>query len=151
MQSHCYTKVVTQEGERWTVASENFPSTCVELTDATVVCEMIAAKTKRKSFGRSLKKLSHCGTQGEERQKVTWLVPTNQYYLPFLPSGSSAVRMWLLCPWNFPGKSAGMGCHVLLLGISLTQGSNSRLLCLLHWLVDSLPAEPSRNPFKNRI
>ena len=57
--------------ERWTVASENFLSTCVGLTDATVVCEMIAAKIKRKSFGRSLKKLSHCGTQGEERQRVT--------------------------------------------------------------------------------
>ena len=53
------------------VASENFLSTCVGLTDATVVCEMIAAKIKRKSFGRSLKKLSHCGTQGEERQRVT--------------------------------------------------------------------------------
>ena len=26
-----------------------------------------------------------------------------------------------------------MGCHALLLGIFLTQGSNPCLLCLLHW------------------
>ena len=34
----------------------------------------------------------------------------------------------LLCPWNFPGKNPGVGCHVLLQGIFLTQGLN---LCLL--------------------
>ena len=38
-----------------------------------------------------------------------------------------------LCPWNFPGKSTGAGCHFLLQGIFLTQGSNPRLLHLLHW------------------
>ena len=32
-----------------------------------------------------------------------------------------------------------MGCHALLQGIFLTQGSNLRLLCLLHWQVSSLP------------
>ena len=41
-----------------------------------------------------------------------------------------------LCPWDFPGKSIGVGCHFLLQGIFLTQGWN---LCLLHWQVDSLP------------
>ena len=30
-------------------------------------------------------------------------------------------------------------CHFLLQRIFLTQGSNSHLLCLLHWQVDSLP------------
>ena len=30
----------------------------------------------------------------------------------------------LLGPWGFPGKSTGVGCHALLQGISLTQGSN---------------------------
>ena len=29
----------------------------------------------------------------------------------------------------------GVGCHFLLQGIFLAQGSNSRLLCLLHWQV----------------
>ena len=23
----------------------------------------------------------------------------------------------LLCPWDFPGKSTGVGCHLMLLGI----------------------------------
>ena len=32
-----------------------------------------------------------------------------------------------------------MGCHFLLQGIFLTQGSNPHLLYLLHWQADSLP------------
>ena len=31
-------------------------------------------------------------------------------------------------PWDFPGKSTGVGCHFLLQGIFLTQGLNSGLL-----------------------
>ena len=34
----------------------------------------------------------------------------------------------LLCPWGFPGKSAGAGCHFLLQGIFPTQGWNPYLL-----------------------
>ena len=30
----------------------------------------------------------------------------------------------LLRPWDFPGKSTGVGCHFLLQGLLLTQGSN---------------------------
>ena len=33
-----------------------------------------------------------------------------------------------LCPWDFPGKNTGAGCHFLLRGIFLTQGSNPHLL-----------------------
>ena len=33
---------------------------------------------------------------------------------------------------GFPGKNTGVGCHFLLQGVILTQGSNSCLLCLLH-------------------
>ena len=29
-----------------------------------------------------------------------------------------------LCPWDFPGKNIGMGCHFLLQGIFLTHGLN---------------------------
>ena len=36
----------------------------------------------------------------------------------------------LLCLWDFPGKSTEVGCHALLQGIFLTQGSKP---CLLHW------------------
>ena len=45
----------------------------------------------------------------------------------------------LLCPWNFPGKNTGMGCHFLLQGIFPTHGLNLCLLHFLHWQVKSLP------------
>ena len=35
----------------------------------------------------------------------------------------------LLCPWDSPGKNTWMGCHALLQGVFLTQGSDP---CLLH-------------------
>ena len=52
----------------------------------------------------------------------------------------------LLCPWNFPGKNTGVGCHALLQGIFLTQGLNLHLLCLLHWQVGSLQLALPGNP-----
>ena len=51
-------------------------------------------------------------------------------------------RLWparLLCPWDFSSKNTGVGCHFLLQGTFLTQGSNPSLLTLLHWQADSLP------------
>ena len=38
----------------------------------------------------------------------------------------------LLCPRDSPGKNAGMGCHALLQGSFLTQGSKLCPLWLLH-------------------
>ena len=68
----------------------------------------------------------------------------------------SYVQLWdsmdcsprTLCPWNFPGKNTGVGCHFLLQGIFLTQGSNQRLL---HWQVDSLPLSHLGSPFINNL
>ena len=40
---------------------------------------------------------------------------------------------------EFSSKNTGAGCRFLLLEIFPTQGSNPRLLHLLHWQVDSLP------------
>ena len=34
----------------------------------------------------------------------------------------------MVCPWNFPGKNIGMGCHFLLQRIFQTQGLNLGLL-----------------------
>ena len=51
----------------------------------------------------------------------------------------------LLCSWDSPAKSTGMGCHSLLQGIFLTQGSNPSLL---HWQASSLPLVP---PGKHKI
>ena len=42
----------------------------------------------------------------------------------------------LLCLWDFPGKNTGVGCHFLLQGTFLAQGSNPSFL---HWQVGSLP------------
>ena len=41
------------------------------------------------------------------------------------PYGLEPIR--LLRPWDFPGKNTGVGCHFLLQGIFLTQGSNPGL------------------------
>ena len=37
----------------------------------------------------------------------------------------------LLCPWNFPGKNTGAGCHFLLQGIFPTQTAGSKDITLL--------------------
>ena len=52
------------------------------------------------------------------------------------PHGLEPTR--LLCPWNFPGKNTGEGCHFLLQGIFSTQGSKPRLP---HWQVDFFTIE----------
>ena len=48
------------------------------------------------------------------------------------PPGSSVLV-------NFPGKNTGVGSHALLYRIFLTQGTNPCPVCLLHWLMGSLP------------
>ena len=52
----------------------------------------------------------------------------------------------LLCAWDSPGKSTEVGCHALLQGIFLTQGSNSHLLWLLNWQADFFTTEPPGKP-----
>ena len=49
------------------------------------------------------------------------------------PHGLQPTR--LLCPWDFPHKNTGVGCHFLLHGIFPTQGSSPDLL---HRQADSL-------------
>ena len=61
------------------------------------------------------------------------------------PRGPQPAR--LLCPQESPGETIGMGCHALLQGIFPTQGSNPRLLSLLHWQVCSLPLLPPGKPY----
>ena len=64
----------------------------------------------------------------------------------FIPFKSEQIRekhiynYWcrLLCPWDFLGKNIGVGCHFLLQGILLTEGSHPHLLhCrqILYWLI----------------
>ena len=64
-------------------------------------------------------------------------MPAQSHHGALQPHGLYPAR--LLCPWDFPGKNTGLGCHFLLQGIFSTLGSNPHLLlCLLHWQVDSL-------------
>ena len=49
-----------------------------------------------------------------------WVVSNSQR-----PHGLYPTR--ILCPWDSPGKNTGRGCHFLLQGIFLTQGSNPSL------------------------
>ena len=55
-------------------------------------------------------------------------------------------RTRLLCPRDFPGETTGVGCHFLLQGIFLTQGSSLCLLPLRHWQVHSLPPHHLGSP-----
>ena len=64
-----------------------------------------------------------------------------QSCLTLQPHGLWPAR--LFCPWDFPGKNTGVGCHFLLQGIFPTQGLNLRLL---HWQADSLPLSHQGNP-----
>ena len=64
------------------------------------------------------------------------------------PRGLQPAR--LLCPWRFPGKDTRVGCHFLLQGIFLTQGSNPGLLHLLLWQADSLPLSHQGSPLQGR-
>ena len=58
-----------------------------------------------------------------------------QSCLTLWPHGLQPARP--LCPWDFPGKNTGAGCHTLLQGIFPTQGLNLHLLhcrqTLYHW------------------
>ena len=57
------------------------------------------------------------------------------------PYGLKPTRF--LCPWDFPGKNVGVGCHFLLQRIFHIQGLNLRLL---HWQTGSLLLNHQGNP-----
>ena len=61
--------------------------------------------------------------------------PSNSHYILYMCMLNCSVMsnsLWshglsptrLLCPWDSPGKNTGVGCHFLLQGIFLTEGSN---------------------------
>ena len=47
---------------------------------------------------------------------------------------------------GLPRQDTGVGCHFLLQGVFLTQGSNPHLLYILHWQEDSLPLSHLGSP-----
>ena len=106
---------------------------------------------------------SHRIMQEGVRDSIQFLSAPTVFPHPAIPDGSSSVAwracsviscsatLWtvatrLLCPWDSPGKNTGEGCHCLLQGIFLTQGSNLHFPCLLHWQADSLPVSHLGKP-----
>ena len=51
------------------------------------------------------------------------------------------------CPWEFSDKNTKVGCHFLLQGIFLIQGSKLHLLCLLHCSLILYPLSHWGSPF----
>ena len=74
------------------------------------------------------------------QQLVVFFLVASLVSYPLWPYGLQTTR--LLCSWDSPGKNTGAGCHALLQGIFLAQGSNLHLLCLLHWQESSLSLTP---------
>ena len=80
----------------------------------------------------------------------TWVIPP-QVKMKLLSCVWLFVTPWtvaqsLLHPWNFPGKSTGVGCHFLLQRIFPTQGLNPGLLHCKHMLLSFEPWGKSSSP-----
>ena len=58
------------------------------------------------------------------------------------PTLCNTMDSLLLCPWSFPGKNIGVGCHFLLQGIFPTRGWNPSLHCrkILYYLSHYWPS-----------
>mgnify|MGYP006996426435 CR=1 FL=1 len=72
--------------------------------------------------------LLNCLTLWSQRVSCVWL-----FVIPWAVASQDSLSMGL--PRH---KNTQVGCHFLLQGILPSQGSNWRLLCLLHWQADSL-------------
>ena len=106
--------------------------------------------------------------KGRMIQSITWLLqwfPMISAPLGFIPfvellllfshsvmsdsfETSWIVTVRLLCPWDFPGKNAGVGCHFLIWGIFLAQRLSLHLLCWRRFLTAETSGKlPMHNPF----
>ena len=83
-------------------------------------------------------------SQGLISFRIDWLISLLSKGLKSLLQNQNSKASILFCPWDFPGKNTGVGCHFLLQGIFPTQGSN---LHLLHWQAD--PFSPQGNAHKH--
>ena len=76
--------------------------------------------------------VQHCHIQNKAAprppQDMCVLAKSLQSCLTLRPHGLQPSRV--LCPWDFPGKNTGVGCHALLQGIFQTQKSNPNLSCI---------------------
>ena len=89
-----------------------------------------------RTFLRNLEEDKKCDQSNETIESESSVVSYSWWHHGLWPTR-------LLRPWDFPGKSTGVGCHFLLQGIFPTQGSNPGLLNCRQML---LPSEPPGNP-----
>ena len=89
------------------------------------------------------------GKRGQEAKKLLFILESESEVAQLCPTLCNPMgRIAFQAPlWNSPDKNTGVGCHFLLQGIFLTQGSNPHLLCLLQWQVGSLPLLHLGHPF----
>ena len=148
----------------WSEFSDCFNVTSEKSLKLTLQNKMVVSFQKLsclvKIFWWVLLFLSILQTSKQRPKEVKWLAPrhTASEHPPekkrecfavvvsdcLWPYGLEPTRF--LCLWDSPGNNTGVGCHFLLQGIFLTQGSNRQLLCLLHWQVGSLPPVPPGKP-----
>ena len=73
-----------------------------------------------------------------EEEMIGWHHQLNGHEFEQTPGdGEGQESLECFSPWDSPGKNNRVGCHALLQGIFLTQGSNLHLFHLLHWQAGS--------------
>ena len=102
-------------------------------------------KVLYKQVGKYVTFSSSLGPEGPSRE--LWLYRVRAWEVTSVLSASvrpcGLQPAGILCPWDSPGKDPGVGCHALLQGIFLTQGSNLPTLHLLHCQAGPSPLAPS--------
>ena len=93
--------------------------------------------------------MNRCAELVNNPLDVSFLTDVTNLYQPVCMHAKS-LHLWLtVCdPMDCspPLLPTGVGCHSLLQRIFLIQGSNPRLLYLLHWQTGSLPLVPPGKP-----
>ena len=88
-------------------------------------------KTRKNYSELGIARVSHHHQNFTEAQRQARTLSCSAVSDSLKPHGEQPAR--LLCPWDFPGKSTGVGCHFLLQGIFPPQGLSPHLQRLLHY------------------
>ena len=103
----------------------------------------MANKSTTEYTDRFLKSSDHFHHLLTEEKTLLWILLVVVFTCSSCPALCNPMDCCPPLSMGFPDKNTGMGCHLLLQGIFLTQGSN---LHLLHWQAGSLPLSHKENP-----
>ena len=113
--------------KKWNTTGKIFPRKCKRarenVWEKDKTAYLVCLYHSERSYN-SIKKFIDELVRSAKRTKVKWVKSLSRVWHFVTPW---TVAYGLLHPWDFPGKSTGVGCHCLLQGIFLTQGSNSGL------------------------